>query len=218
MTDMPPPLVGAFALQGDFESHIKAALAAFPGARGLEIRGPRDIPAEGLDLFLLPGGESSAMSLLMDFSAMWEPVKALIGNPRTITLATCAGAIITAKNILNPGRARSMGIVDIAIERNAYGRQIDSFIGRLEPAPALEALARDSPLAAAGNAAMGLEAVFIRAPVIRATGPGVLVLATVGGLPVLVRQGNVLSATFHPEKSEGSVVYAALASMLAARS
>lgn len=208
-----PLLIGAFALQGDFESHLRAALAAFPGSRTVEIRGKGDIPAGGLDLFLLPGGESSAFSLLIEFSGMRGPLEALLRSPRTVTLATCAGAILTAAEVLNPGRARTIPLVDISIERNAYGRQLDSFIGTLEPAPALARLA--AHISEVEDSA--LEAVFIRAPKIRRVGPEAETLATVRGDPVLVRQGNILAATFHPEQSPASVVYGALRGMLAER-
>jgi pyridoxal 5'-phosphate synthase pdxT subunit len=210
-------LVAALALQGDYDSHLKAALRAFPGAEGFELRTKADLAtleaSGGPDLFLVPGGESSAFSLLLEYSGLREGIIGLIAKEKTVTFATCAGAIMLAREVPNPGLAKPLGLMDMVVERNAYGRQVDSFIGRLEPeagtAPDIfGALAKDSP---------ALEAVFIRAPRISSLGPRASALGRVGGEVVLARQGNMLSCTFHPEQSPSSVVYAILSSMLASR-
>lgn len=171
--------VGVLALQGDFERH-RAALAR-AGRESREIRRAGEL--EGLSGLVLPGGESTTMLKLIEAEPWEEALRAFAQSGRPI-LATCAGAILLARGVANP-RQRSLGLIDIDVVRNAYGRQVDSFIGRAR-------------LAGGGE----IEAVFIRAPRIRRIGPGVEVLATAGGEPVLVRQANIVAATFHPELSD----------------
>ena len=160
--------VGVLALQGDFAAHI----AAMPGA--VEVRTAREI--EALDLLVLPGGESTTLLHLLRGTGIEEAARALVKRGGTI-FGTCAGAILLAKRVTNPEQA-SWGLIDIDVERNAFGRQVDSFEAVLDP---------DYP------------ALFIRAPRIRRAGAGVEVLARWEGEPVLVRQGRVVAATFHPE-------------------
>jgi len=170
--------VGVLALQGDFEAHKRALEHA--GAEAVEVRTAGEL--DGLDGLILPGGESTTMLKLLDEEGLFEPLRRF-GEERPI-FGTCAGAILLASEVLNPAQ-KSLGLVDMTIERNAYGRQLESRIEKLEW----------------GGRSNGdrLEAVFIRAPIIRRVGPGVKVLATYQGSPVLVEQGRHLVATFHPE-------------------
>ncbi len=174
--------VGVLALQGDFEAHAKALARA--GAEVCEVRTAAEF--EGLDGLVIPGGESTTMLKLLHLENMLEPL-AEFGRKRPI-FGTCAGAILLAREVLNPVQ-ESLGLMDIAVERNGYGRQIDSRVVTLEPEA--EFTARTSP----GD----LEAVFIRAPIIRSTGEQAHILARYQGRPVLVEQGRHLVATFHPE-------------------
>jgi 5'-phosphate synthase pdxT subunit len=172
-----PGGVAVLALQGDFEAHRKALAEA--GVESFEAKRPRDLAhASGL---VIPGGESTTLWKFFEAEPWEEAFAAFACSGRPI-LGTCAGAIVLARDVSNPPQ-RGLGLIDIGVERNAYGRQADSFIADVT-APAL-----GGPLSA----------VFIRAPRIRRVGSGVEVLATHGGEPVLVRQGNVSAATFHPE-------------------
>ena len=174
--------VGVLALQGAVREH--AAALADVGAHPVEVRVPEDLA--GIDALVLPGGESTTMSFLLDSSDLFEPVAARLhdGMP---AFGTCAGMILLASEVLD-GRPdqRSFGIVDMAVRRNAFGRQVDSF---------------EADLDVAGLPGGSFPAVFIRAPIVERTGDGVEVLATVDGRPVLCRQGPVLVAAFHPELS-----------------
>jgi len=165
--------VGILALQGDFEAH--ARLVAQVGGQPVEVRVPGDL--KGLDALIMPGGESTVMSLGIEREGLAGPIRELIaaGTP---VLGTCAGMIMLDRGHL--------GVLDIDTERNAFGRQPRSFEADLE----LSGL--DGP---------PLRAVFIRAPWVRDHGPGVEVLATVDGHPVAVRQGNAIAVAFHPELS-----------------
>jgi len=177
-------LVGVLALQGDFEAHRKALAEA--GADAVEVRTAGEL--EPLDGLVIPGGESTTMLKLLRLENMLEPLRAF-GMRRPI-FGTCAGAVLTAAEVTSPSQ-ESLGLLDIAVERNAYGRQLDSRVARVSLEPEV-------------NGALGsgdLEAVFIRAPIIRRTGAGVRVLSRYEGNPVLVEQGCRLVATFHPELS-----------------
>jgi 5'-phosphate synthase pdxT subunit len=175
--------VGVLALQGDFEAHGKALERA--GAEPVEVRTAADL--ENLDGLVIPGGESTTMLKLLRAEKLLEPL-ADFGRRKPI-FGTCAGAILLASEVSSPVQ-ESLKLVDIAVERNAYGRQVDSRVTQI--APAQEFLSR-----ASGSA--DLEAVFIRAPIIRRTGPDVRILAKYKDDPVLVEQGRHLVATFHPE-------------------
>ena len=172
--------LGVLALQGAFAEH-RAVLEAL-GAHAVEVRTPRDLA--GVDGLVLPGGESTTMSLLLDKDGLREALADRLAEGLA-TFGTCAGLILLAAEVTD-GRPdqRSFGVLDVAVQRNGYGRQRDSFEAEIDvrglgPFPA----------------------VFIRAPRIIRVGGGVEVLASVDGDPVLVRQGPFLAAAFHPELS-----------------
>lgn len=169
---------GVLALQGDFAAHA-AALGRL-GHEATLVKTPGHL--QGLDALLLPGGESTTMVKLLRDEGLWEPLADFCRSGRAV-LGTCAGAILLARKVTGPEQP-SLGVLDVEIERNAYGRQIDSFVQRLDDGP---------------DWLVPAEGVFIRAPVIRAVGPGVEVLVRYRGDPVLVRQGAVWAATYHPE-------------------
>ncbi len=174
--------VGVLALQGDFEAHGRALEKA--GARPVYIRSAKQL--KEIDGLALPGGESTTMLKLLKLENMLEPLADFARtNP---VLATCAGVILLAREVSHP-QQQSLGILDIAVERNGYGRQIDSRIVEIDPTPDFLTLMGDSQM----------EAVFIRAPVIHNVGPAAKVLATYLSHPVLIEQGQHLAATFHPE-------------------
>ena len=171
---------GVLALQGDFAAHEKALQAA--GVPAVEVRPVRRVSElAGLKGLVLPGGESTTLLKLMAEEDWFDALRGFHARGGAL-LGTCAGAILLAREVNGP-RQPSLGLLDATIDRNAYGRQVDSFEAEVE-APAL-----GEPL----------RGVFIRAPRFQATGPGVEVLGRLKGAPVLVRQGRVLAATFHPE-------------------
>ncbi|MGV8041767.1 MAG: pyridoxal 5'-phosphate synthase glutaminase subunit PdxT [Thermoanaerobaculaceae bacterium] len=188
--------VGVLALQGDFEAHARALRER--GLEPVEVRRAGDL--DGVRGVVLPGGESTTMLKLLAGTRLGERLRALIaaGLP---TLATCAGVILIAREVRNPVQA-SLGILDVAVARNGYGRQLDSAVVTLRA----DALALGTP---------ALEGVFIRAPRLLSLGPGVRPLAWRDGEPVLVEQDHVLAATFHPELSAGSPVVDRFAERLA---
>ena len=175
--------VGVLALQGASQRHADA-LAAL-GAHPVEVRTPEDL--SGVEGLVLPGGESTTMSRLLVLSGLFEPLAERLrsGMP---AFGTCAGLILLAGEVLD-GRPdqRSLGVMDVAVRRNAFGRQVDSF---------------ETDLDVDGVAGGRFPAVFIRAPVVERVGDAVEVLASVDGHPVLCRQGPVLAAAFHPELSD----------------
>ena len=172
------PRIGVLAIQGDYAAHAEALLDS--GAEPVEIRNPEEL--ENIDGLILPGGESTTMLKFLERRGLFESLKEF-GAARPV-FGTCAGAILLARDVRHPAQ-RSLGLLDAVVERNAYGRQIDSAI-------------LVEPTALPGGP---LEMVFIRAPRIVATGPEIEVLARREGFPVLVRHGNLLAATFHPELS-----------------
>ena len=176
--------IGVLALQGDYQKHARSLERA--GAQVSEVRTAAELAA--VDGLVIPGGESTAMLKLLDRESLFEPLREF-GSRKPI-FGTCAGAILLATKVENPDQA-SLGLVDISVQRNAYGRQLDSRMTRSE---------------AEGFGT--LEAVFIRAPIIRSAGPGVKVLASYAGDPVLVEEGRHLVATFHPELSADDRVHA----------
>jgi pyridoxal 5'-phosphate synthase pdxT subunit len=176
------PEIGVLALQGDFEAHRRAIERS--GAHAFEVRTTADL--ERSDALILPGGESTTMLKLLDAEGLFEPLRSF--GARKPVFGTCAGAILLAAAVSHPHQ-RSLGLMDLSVERNGYGRQIDSRVAHIE----LEGIER--------------EAVFIRAPIIRRVGPSVKVLATYQDSPVLVEQGRHLAATFHPELSAGSEIH-----------
>jgi 5'-phosphate synthase pdxT subunit len=172
------PLIGVLAIQGDYAAHAEALAEA--GAEPAEVRKPSQLAS--LDGLVLPGGESTTMLKFLEKHRFFEALKDFCRNHPVF--GTCAGTILLAREVRNPAQ-RSLGLLDAIVERNAYGRQIDSTI-----------LTAQTTLAGGP-----LEMVFIRAPRIVQTGPGVEVLALRDGFPALVRQGAIMAATFHPELS-----------------
>jgi 5'-phosphate synthase pdxT subunit len=169
--------VGVLALQGDFAAH--ATLLRGLGRDARDVRRCRDL--DDLGALVVPGGESTTLLKLMAAEPWFEAIRGFHGRGGFL-FGTCAGAILLAREVRGPAQP-SLGLIDATIDRNAYGRQIDSFETELELP------GRDAPVRAA----------FIRAPRFAALGPDVEVLARHEGAPVLVRQGRVLAATFHPE-------------------
>ncbi len=175
--------VGILALQGDFEAHRKAIERA--GAKAIEVRS-KDQLAQ-CDGLIVPGGESTTMLKLLDYEGLTDAVREF-GAHKPI-YGTCAGAILLARHVTRPEQ-RSLDLMDIDVERNAYGRQIDSRIAKVETSGGPE-----------------MEAVFIRAPIIRRVGNGGKVLASYHGDPVWVEQGRHMVTTFHPELTEDARVH-----------
>ncbi|HHI68321.1 MAG TPA: pyridoxal 5'-phosphate synthase glutaminase subunit PdxT [Planctomycetes bacterium] len=177
--------VGVLAVQGDFQAH--AAAVEETGFRPVEVRRPGEL--QGLSALVLPGGESTTMLKFFREEGLEGEVLAFCreGGP---VLATCAGVILLARRVTGPDQP-SLGILDVDLVRNGYGRQVHSSIHRIRA---------EEPLGE-------IEAVFIRAPRIIRAGPGVQVLARLGEDPVLLRQGPIVAATFHPELSRENPVH-----------
>ena len=182
--------VGVLSLQGDFAAHGAAVKRA--GAEPVYVRERAQLGE--IDGLILPGGESSTMLKLLRQEDLLDDV-AEFGRHKPM-FGTCAGAILMARDVTNPAQ-ESLGLMDIDVERNAYGRQLDSRVVKLDTEREFEQ--RTAP----GK----LEAVFIRAPIIRRAGDGVQVLAEYEGDPVLIEQGRHMAATFHPELSEDARVH-----------
>jgi len=180
--------VGVLALQGAFARHA-AALAEL-GAQVALVRTPAEL--DGVEALVMPGGESTAMSRLLATSGLFDVLAGRIDAGLPV-FGTCAGMILLAREVLD-GRPdqRSFGVVDITVRRNGYGRQVDSF----ETDLVVDSLADP------------FHAVFIRAPVVTRVGPQAEVLASHEGVPVLVRQGRSLVASFHPELTEDHRLHA----------
>ena len=166
-----PKLVGVLALQGDFEAHGK--LVRSLGARAREVRVPSDL--EGLDALIIPGGESTVMTLGIEREGLAEPLRCL-ASAGTPVLGTCAGLIMLDRDHL--------GLLDVSTARNAFGRQLRSFEADLE---------------VKGVGGGPVHAVFIRAPWVTDSGPDVEVLGRIDQHPVAIRQGRILGVAFHPE-------------------
>ncbi len=177
--------IGVLALQGAFARHIEALTAC--GVDTVEIRQPKHLEVADLDGLVIPGGESTTMSKLLDSLELREPIGKLLADGLPV-FGTCAGMIMLAADV-SDGRAdqASFATIDIGVRRNGYGRQLDSFEADLE----IDALEGDP-----------FRAVFIRAPVVERLGSGVEVLASVDDVPVLCRSGSVLVSSFHPELTD----------------
>jgi 5'-phosphate synthase pdxT subunit len=173
------PLIGVLALQGAFEVHARRL--ALLGAATVLVRKPEEL--DGLDGLVIPGGESTTFLKHLERAGFYDALDAFV-HQRPV-FGTCAGCILLAKVVENPAQA-SFGVLDVTVQRNAYGRQNDSAI-----------LTSETKLPGGP-----LEMVFIRAPKITRIGEGVETLATRDGDPTLVRQGQLLAATFHPELTE----------------
>ena len=179
--------IGILALQGAYEAHAKTLQSL--GVVTRLIRTPEDLTAPTkVDGLIIPGGESTTMLKFLERNHFLDVLTTFVEN--TPTFGTCAGAILLAKDVQHPAQT-SLAAMDITVERNAYGRQIDSAIV-VAPTEL-----RGGPL----------EMVFIRAPRITRAGPQVETLATRDGFPVLVREGHLLAATFHPELSSDTRVH-----------
>lgn len=179
--------IGVMAIQGDFREH-KEMLQAL-GAQVVEVRLPRDL--EGLSGLIVPGGESTTIGMLAREYGLEEAVRARLEASSLAVWGTCAGAIWLAKHIPQYPDQPRLGHLDIAIQRNGYGRQVDSFEASL-PIKGLE---------------QPFHAFFIRAPLILSVGPDVEVLARYNNDPVLVRSGRLWASTFHPELGGDSRVH-----------
>jgi 5'-phosphate synthase pdxT subunit len=167
--------VGVLALQGDFEAHRKALERA--GAHAVEVRSAAELA--GCDGLIIPGGESTTMLKLIEEEKLLDPIRNF--GARKPIYGTCAGAILLAREVTRPAQS-SLNLMDMAVERNGYGRQIDSRIAKVQVDHGGE-----------------FEAVFIRAPIIRRIGEGARVLARYQGDPVWIEQGRHMATTFHPE-------------------
>jgi 5'-phosphate synthase pdxT subunit len=178
-----PATIGVLALQGAVARHVHAIERL--GLAAVEVRSAEQLGR--VDALVLPGGESTTMSKLLDANQLFDPVASRLADGMP-ALGTCAGMILLAGEVLD-GRPdqRCFGAIDISVRRNAFGRQIDSF---------------EADVAVAGLDEAPVHAVFIRAPVVERVGDDVHVLAEVGGRPVACRQGPVLVTAFHPELSD----------------
>ena len=180
--------VGILAIQGDVDAHARAL--ARLGAEAVPVL--READLAGLAALILPGGESTTIAKGIERQKLWEPLRAFAAGGRPV-FGTCAGAILLAKQV-ERSPVPTLGLLDVVAVRNAYGTQVDSFAAEVDPG------------AAPGLA--GLRCVFIRAPQLRPSSPAVEVLARVDGHPVLVREGNLFAATFHPELTDDPRVHA----------
>jgi 5'-phosphate synthase pdxT subunit len=186
--------VGVLALQGAFAAHVERLRSL--GVDAVEVRTPRQL--ERVDALVMPGGESTTMSNLLGSTGLFDPIAARLDDGMPV-FGTCAGMILLADKILD-GRddQQHFGVLDVTVRRNGYGRQIDSFETELElagdPAP--------------------FHGVFIRAPRVEAVGPDVDVLASYDGDPVLVRQGRLLAACFHPELTADARLHASFVELI----
>jgi 5'-phosphate synthase pdxT subunit len=187
------PRIGVLAIQGDYAAHAEALAEA--GAIPVEVRKREELV--GLDGLILPGGESTTILKFLERGHLFDDLKQFCSSRPVF--GTCAGTILLAREVRNPAQ-RSLGLLDAVVERNAYGRQIDSSI-----------LFSDTKLH--GDK---LEMVFIRAPRIVETGPDVEVLAERDGSATLVRQGKLMAATFHPELSPDRRVHQAFVDLVKA--
>jgi 5'-phosphate synthase pdxT subunit len=184
---MPAPVVGVLALQGDVVEHVRALEHA--GARAVEVRTPDDLAS--VDALVVPGGESTTVIRLLDRFGLTAPIRARVhaGMP---FWGTCMGLIVAAHDVADLEQP-TLDLIDVTVRRNAFGRQVDS---------------AEVPLAIPVLGERPFPAIFIRAPWIERTGPGVEVLAERGGHGVMVREGNVLGTSFHPELTGDERVHA----------
>ncbi len=188
--------VGVLALQGDVREHAAAVEAA--GGNWFPVRRPEDL--EGVDALIIPGGESTTIGKLAKIYGLVEPLRAAItaGLP---TFGTCAGMILLAAGVTGTDQT-GLGVLDIIVERNAFGRQNESF---------------EANLAIAGLE-QPFRAVFIRAPWVAKVGGQVEVLATIDDHPVMVRQGNIMASSFHPELTGDARIHTMVLEAAASRS
>ena len=187
--------IGVLALQGAFAAHSDC-LASI-GVQSVEVRTSEQL--NSVDALLMPGGESSTMSQLLESSGLFDPISTRIADGMPV-FGTCAGMILLASEILD-GRSdqRSFSAIDISVRRNAFGRQVDSFESAIK------------------SSVGDFQGIFIRAPRIERVGDEVEVLGSINNEPVLVRQGNVLAASFHPELSNDARLHEYFVSITANR-
>lgn len=191
MTRSYSPRIGVLALQGAFQEHVAALKKC--GACPVEIRTAKHL--QGLNGLVLPGGESTVMAKLLIEGDLLEPLQTLCTSGIRV-MGTCAGMILLASEISGHRLQPHLGLVDISVRRNAFGRQINSF------ATLLPVCGLNQPEKTVDQEQTFVKAVFIRAPVIERAGPAVSILATINNAPVAVRQGNILALSFHPELTE----------------
>ena len=183
--------IGILAIQGDYEAHAK--MLDRIGVAHRYVRTSDDL--SGLDGIILPGGESTTHLKVMTEEGLFEPLRKF-GADGGPVYGTCAGAILLAREVQGPQQA-SLGLLDASVLRNGYGRQ----------------LASDVHVVQTKLREQRIEMVFIRAPIFETVGPKVEVLAEFGGHPILVRQGNILASTFHPELTEDTTIHEYFARM-----
>jgi pyridoxal 5'-phosphate synthase pdxT subunit len=177
--------IGILAIQGDFEAHARTLDKL--GVDHVYVRTPQDL--QSVDGLILPGGESTTHMKLLAETGLDEAIHKMVANGGAL-FGTCAGAILLAREVKSPAQ-KSLGLLDMTVIRNAYGRQLSSDV------VVLPTKLRDEPM----------EMVFIRAPVIDKTGDSVEILAERNAKPVLVQQGNVIAATFHPELTNDTAIH-----------
>jgi 5'-phosphate synthase pdxT subunit len=182
-------LIGVLDLQGDVREHVAALHAVDAGSR--LVKGPAEL--EGLDGLVLPGGESTTLSMLLESTGLFDPIAALLEAGDLPVFGTCAGLILLAREVLD-GRPdqRIFGALDAVVRRNGYGRQRQSF---------------EAEVALGSGEGPPLPTVFIRAPFVASVGEDVEVLAELDGVPVLVRHADVLASSFHPELTKDRRVH-----------
>ena len=188
--------IGILAVQGDFEAH--AAMLAGMGVESCEVRTPLDL--DGCDGLILPGGESTTQLQFLQEEGLFDAIRDFASEDGAI-FGTCAGAILLATEVKNPAQD-SLGLLDMTVLRNAYGRQIAS-----EVASGPSSLKKQP-----------LEMVFIRGPIIERVGPDVEVLAEYAGKPALVQKDRIMAATFHPELTDDTTVHKRFVNMARHRS
>jgi pyridoxal 5'-phosphate synthase pdxT subunit len=177
--------IGILAVQGDFGAH--ASMLAGMGVESVEVRSPRDLA--GCDGLILPGGESTTQLQFLQEEGLYDAIKEFAAEDKAI-FGTCAGAILLASEVKNPHQ-ESLGLLDMTVLRNGYGRQVHSDVvsgpSALKPEP--------------------MEMVFIRGPIFERVGPGIEVLAEYAGKPALVQKEHILAAAFHPELTDDTTVH-----------
>jgi 5'-phosphate synthase pdxT subunit len=193
-------IIGVLALQGDFDAHRTMLEGCAGVSRVIAVRTAQEL--DECDGLIIPGGESTVMSRLCDRYSLWEPLSTRIEQGMG-AFGTCAGLILLSKNIEGGTRnfqQKTLGALDVDVARNAYGAQLDSFETDVALKTGAETLYEStSEYSQADDFTTPLHAVFIRAPRITRCGDAVQVLATHGGEPVVVQQGRLMAAAFHPE-------------------